>query len=79
MVVDTDDRSGEGSYLTEGDEYRIVYLSLGSKTSAEEEECDTGKCKRGSNNELYGFVIVHYSVDFEIRCKGSIKKRNRQI
>lgn len=51
--------AGEGSDLTESDKYRIVYLSLGGEASAEEEKRDTGKRKRGSNNELYGFVIVH--------------------
>ena len=59
MIVYPYNRSGEGSYLTECYEYRIVYLSLGCEASAEEEKRDTGKRKRGSNEELYGFVIVH--------------------
>ena len=59
MVVDTDDRAGEGSYLTEGDEYRIVYLSLGSEASAEEEKRDTGKRKACCCDQLYELVIVH--------------------
>ena len=69
MVIDADDRSGEGSYLTECDEYRIVYLSLRSEASAEEEKRDTGKRKRGSNEELYGFVIVH---------NGCFKNKNKK-
>ena len=88
MVVDTDDRSGEGSYLTEGDEYRIVDLSLGCEASAKEEKRDTGKRKACCCDQLYELVIGHIKMKneklkikgyfFDFECKGSTKMRDRQ-
>ena len=34
MVVDADETAGEGEYLAEGDEYRVVDLSQGRATES---------------------------------------------
>ena len=58
MVVDADERSSEGEYLAEGDEYGVVYLADRWAEEARYEQCAPEDAERNRDCELK-FSHIH--------------------
>ena len=61
MVVDADERSSEGEYLAEGDEYGVVYLADRWAEEARYEQCAPEGAHCGSDDELHAFHQPWYA------------------
>ena len=58
-IIDAHQCAGEGSYLSEGDKQRVVYLAFGVYIDSTKEKHETTDSKDGGGDKLYVCVLFH--------------------
>ena len=58
-IVDSEERAGKGSDLSEGDKQRVVYLAFGVNIDSAEEKYESTDSKDSGGDKLYVQILFH--------------------